>query len=96
QKGGGPAILTDRSLPAVLAMKSALQAAFGKPPIFQRVGGGIGAVRMLKQTLGIDSVLTGFSLYDDNFHGPNEKLHLPAWRKGMTTLVHFFHLLADR
>lgn len=96
QKGGGPAIITNRSLPAVLAMKSALQAAFGKPPIFQRVGGGIGAVRMLKQTLGLDSVLTGFSLYDDNFHGPNEKLHLPAWRRGMTALVHFFHLLADR
>ena len=96
QKAGGPAIITDRSLPAVLAMKSALQAAFGKAPIFQRAGGGIGAVLMLKQTLGIDSVLTGFSLYDDNFHGPNEKLHLPTWRKGMTALVHFFHLLADR
>jgi acetylornithine deacetylase/succinyl-diaminopimelate desuccinylase-like protein len=92
---GGPGIITDRQLPAVLAMKTALQTAFGKEPIFQRVGGGIGAVLDLKQTLGIDSVLTGFSLYDDNFHGPNEKLHLPTWRKGMAALVHFFHNLAD-
>jgi acetylornithine deacetylase/succinyl-diaminopimelate desuccinylase-like protein len=46
---------------------------------------------MLKQTLGIDSVLTGFSLFDDNIHGPNEKLHLPTWKKGMTALTHFFH-----
>lgn len=91
--GGGPGIITDRNSPEVLALKDALQTAFGKPPIFQRVGGGIGAVLMFKSTLGIDSVLTGFSLYDDNFHGPNEKLHLPTWRKGMAAIVHFFHNL---
>jgi len=92
---GGPGIITDRKSPEVLAMKAALQTAFGKEPIFQRVGGGIGAVLMFKHTLGIDSVLTGFSLYDDNFHGPNEKLHLPTWKKGMAALVHFFHHLVD-
>ncbi len=94
--GGGHAVITNRKSPAVFAMKEALQTVFGKPPIFQRVGGGIGAVLMFKQTLGIDSVLTGFSLYDDNFHGPNEKLHLPTWKKGMAALVHFFHNLIDK
>ena len=89
--GGGPGIIANRKSPAVQAMKEALHLAFGQDPIFQRVGGGIGAVIDLKQTLGIDSVLTGFSLYDDNFHGPNEKLHLPTWRKGMQALIHFFH-----
>ncbi len=91
----GPGIITDRKSPEVLAMKTALQTAFGREPIFQRVGGGIGAVLMFKHTLGIDSVLTGFSLYDDNFHGPNEKLHLPTWKKGMNALVHFFHNLVE-
>jgi len=95
-RGGGYGIITDRKSPEVLAVKAALQTAFGKEPIFQRVGGGIGAVLMFKHTLGVDSVLTGFSLYDDNFHGPNEKLHLPTWRKGMAALVHFFHNLADQ
>jgi acetylornithine deacetylase/succinyl-diaminopimelate desuccinylase-like protein len=92
---GGPAVITNRKSPEVLAMKNALQTAFGKEPIFQRSGGGIGAVLMFKQTLGIDSVLTGFSLFDDNFHGPNEKLHLPTWKKGMAALVHFFHNLVN-
>jgi acetylornithine deacetylase/succinyl-diaminopimelate desuccinylase-like protein len=87
---GNPGIIMNRDTPEVNAMTSALQTVFGKLPIFQRAGGGIGAVLMFKQTLGIDSVLTGFSLYDDNFHGPNEKLHLPTWRKGMAALVHFF------
>jgi acetylornithine deacetylase/succinyl-diaminopimelate desuccinylase-like protein len=90
---GVPAVITDRRLREVRAMKDALQTAFGKPPIFQRSGGGIGAVLMFKQTLGVDSVLTGFSLFDDNMHGPNEKLHLPAWNQGMKALVHFFHNL---
>lgn len=92
--GGNPAVITNRKSSEVLAMKDALQTVFGKPPIFQRVGGGIGAVLMFQQTLGIDSVLTGFSL-DDNIHGPNEKLHLPTWKKGMVALVHFFHNLVD-
>ena len=94
--GGGPGIITNRNSQEVLAMQDALRTAFGKEPIFQRVGGGIGAVLMFKKTLGIDSVLTGFSLYDDNFHGPNEKLHLPTWKKGMAALVDFFHNLVDR
>jgi acetylornithine deacetylase/succinyl-diaminopimelate desuccinylase-like protein len=93
--GGGLGIITDRKSPAVAAMQAALQTAFGRLPVFQRSGGGIGAVLMFKHTLGIDSVLTGFSLYDDNFHGPNEKLHLPTWKKGMTALIHFFHGLGD-
>jgi acetylornithine deacetylase/succinyl-diaminopimelate desuccinylase-like protein len=90
---GNPGILLHRHSPEIGAMKDALQTSFGKPPIFIRAGGGIGAVSMLKQTLGIDSLLTGFALPDDSFHGPNEKLHLPTWQKGMMALVHFFHNL---
>jgi acetylornithine deacetylase/succinyl-diaminopimelate desuccinylase-like protein len=92
--GANPGILLDRHSPEVQAMKTALQAAFGKAPILQRGGGGIGAVGMFKKTLGINTILTGFSLPDDNFHGPNEKLHLPTWKKGMAALVHFFQNIA--
>lgn len=92
---GMPGIIVDRRSPEVLAMKDALEVVFGKRPIYQRVGGGIGAVLMFKNALGINSVLTGFSLFDDNFHGPNEKLHLPVWRKGMAVLVYYLHLLTE-
>jgi len=88
---GNPAVITDRKSTEVTAMKDALRTVFGRGPIIQRSGGGIGAVLMMKNSLGIDSVLTGFSLHDDNFHGPNEKLHLPTWKKGMQAIVHFFH-----
>ncbi|MGE5463110.1 MAG: dipeptidase [Syntrophothermus sp.] len=92
--GANPGLILDPRSPEVQAMKDALQAAFGNPPILQRGGGGIGAVGMFKKTLGVNTILTGFSLPDDNFHGPNEKLHLPSWKKGMEALVHFFHNIA--
>jgi acetylornithine deacetylase/succinyl-diaminopimelate desuccinylase-like protein len=87
--GQTPAVLTSRTSPVVECMKNALEAAFQAPPVFQRCGGGIPVVLMLQQTLGVDSVLTGFSLTDDNLHGPNEKLHLPTWGKGTAALVRF-------
>ena len=90
-----PPFITERKSPYIDAMQNALQTVFGKEPIMQRGGGGIGAVLMMKKSLGIDSVLTGFSLFDDNIHGPNEKLHLPTWEKGMKALVHFFHNLVE-
>jgi acetylornithine deacetylase/succinyl-diaminopimelate desuccinylase-like protein len=93
--GANPGVLLDRHCPEIQAMKDALQAAYGKPPILQRGGGGIGAVGMFKQTLGVNTILTGFSLPDDNFHGPNEKLHLPTWKTGMAALVHFLHNIAN-
>ena len=88
-------VIAKRESQYVGAMKDALQIVFGREPIFQRIGGGIGAVSLLKQVVGIDSVLTGFSLHDDNFHGPNEKLHLPTWKKGMQAIVHYLHNVAD-
>jgi len=90
-----PPFITKRNSPYIDAMRKALQTVFEKEPIMQRAGGGIGAVLMFKKSLGIDSVLTGFSLFDDNIHGPNEKLHLPTWKKGMKALVHFFHNLVE-
>ncbi len=92
---GNPALITAYQSTEIQAMSDALQTVFGKAPIFVRGGGGIGAVLKFKQILGVDSILTGFSLPDDNFHGPNEKLHLPTWKKGMAALVHFFHNLVD-
>jgi len=91
---GFPAVLTDRSSPGITAMGAAMESIWGKGPLFYRSGGSIAAVGHLKAVLGVDSVMTGFSLPDDHIHGPNEHLHLSTWGRGIEALIHFLHNFA--
>jgi acetylornithine deacetylase/succinyl-diaminopimelate desuccinylase-like protein len=92
---GFPASLTDRNSPGVRALSKAMVEVWGKEPVFCRSGGSIAAVGQLQKVLGLDSVLTGFALPDSQMHGPNEKLHLPTWDRGIEALVHFLYYLAE-
>ncbi len=91
---GGPACTTDLAQPGVRALAAGLESVWGKPPLYKREGGSIPVVLEMQKILGVDLVLTGFGLPDDNLHSPNEKLHLPTWYRGIDTLVHFFYNLA--
>ena len=44
----------------------------------------------MKKILGVDSILTGFGLPDDQIHSPNERLHLPTHKKGVQALIRFY------
>jgi acetylornithine deacetylase/succinyl-diaminopimelate desuccinylase-like protein len=94
--GGGRGVLVSRKSPGVQALYRALKTAWNVEPLFSLQGGGIAVVGQLQQLLGIDSVLTGFGLPDDNIHGPDEHLHLPTWYTGMQALVHFFYEAAAK
>lgn len=87
--GGNPSI-SDRDNAGVRAFADALEMVWGKRPYFKREGGSIPVVGTMQDLLGVESVIGGFGLPDDNFHAPNEKLHLPTWYKGIEALVHFF------
>jgi len=87
--GGHPSI-SDTTIPETVALAKALETVWGKKPIYKREGGSVPVVADMQQILGIDSVLTGFGLPDDNIHSPNERLHLPTWHKGIGALIHFF------
>jgi len=87
---GGPASISDRNNVGVRAMGAALEAVWGKRPFFRREGGSIPVVADMQQLLGVESVISGFGLPDDNVHAPNEKQHLPTWYRGIDTFIHFF------
>lgn len=87
--GGKPSI-SDRSNAGVRAFGKALETVWGTAPYFKREGGSVPVVAAMQDLLGIESIIGGFGLPDDNFHAPNEKLHLPTWYKGIEALVHFF------
>ncbi len=66
----------------VQAAKDALAEEFGKPPAMIGSGGSIPVVLDMKQILGLDTVLMGFGLDDDQVHSPNEKFELRCLHAG--------------
>lgn len=88
--GGGEASISDIDKPWVAALSQAMQTVWGVEPLFKREGGSVPVVGLMQTALGMESVLTGFGLPDDNLHAPNEKLDLPTWHKGTETLIRFF------
>ncbi len=90
---GGPAAISNIDLPAAKALDKALATTWGKKPVYKREGGSVPIVSEMQKILGVDSVLTGFGLPDDNVHSPNERLHIPTWQKGIDALVNFIYYL---
>lgn len=92
-QGGFPS-LSDIHLPATVALAKALETVWGVPPLYKREGGSVPVVADMQKYLGVDSVITGFGLPDDNIHSPNERLNLQTWERGIQSLVHFFFNLS--
>jgi acetylornithine deacetylase/succinyl-diaminopimelate desuccinylase-like protein len=90
---GGPATISDRNSNAVKGMEKAMETVWGRRPVFKREGGSVPVVGLFQEILGIETVNCGFSLPDDNIHGPNEKLNLPTWYRGIDTFINFFYNL---
>ncbi len=86
---GAAASISDRHSPAIRAMERALETVWGTRPFFRREGGSIPVVGQMQTILGVESVICGFGLPDDNVHAPNEKQHLPTWYRGIEALTHF-------
>ena len=65
------------------AVDKAATQVFGKPPIYLREGGSVGLLADLKEVLGLDAVMMGLFLPEDNLHAPNESFHLGVMKKGI-------------
>jgi acetylornithine deacetylase/succinyl-diaminopimelate desuccinylase-like protein len=92
---GGAGAIVRRDSPAMQAAFRAYAEAFGREPVFVREGGSIPVVATFQEVLGIETILIGFGLPDDRLHSPNEKFHLPNFYKGIETIIHFLHFLAE-
>ena len=75
--------------PALQAAANAVEAGFGKRPVFQREGGTIPIVSTFQEMLGIPTVLMGIGLPDENAHAPNENLYLPHFFNGIKASAYF-------
>ncbi len=91
----GDAAITDCNMPGVVALSQAMEATWGKKPVYKREGGSVPVVAQMQKILGIESVLTGFGLQDDNLHAPNEKIHLPTFFNGIDTFIRYLDILGE-
>lgn len=77
------------------ALERAVSETWGRPPLFLREGGSVGLIADLKEVLGIDAVMPGLFLPEDNLHAPNESFHLGVMKKGIAMSERTLELLAQ-
>ncbi len=78
-----PAIEVPSDSPWVRAARDVLAEEYGRPAVLMGSGGSIPVVSSLREMLGIDSLLMGFGLNDDQVHSPNEKFELVCFHHGI-------------
>jgi acetylornithine deacetylase/succinyl-diaminopimelate desuccinylase-like protein len=69
--------------PWVRAVQDVLAAEYGRPAVLMGSGGSVPVVNSLHRVLGIDTLLMGFGLDDDQIHSPNEKFEQRCFHKGI-------------
>ena len=81
--GTSPGIEMNTDSPFMQAAQAALTEEYGRPAVMIGCGGSIPVVDTITRELGMDSVLMGFGLEDDQVHSPNEKFEVRCFRQGL-------------
>jgi acetylornithine deacetylase/succinyl-diaminopimelate desuccinylase-like protein len=89
ENNGFPAFTPIDSI-GMKAATAAIKKVYKRETLFTREGGSIPVVADFQQILGVEAVLLGFGLPDDNLHAPNEKFDLIQQKNGMATTAWFY------
>jgi acetylornithine deacetylase/succinyl-diaminopimelate desuccinylase-like protein len=92
--GGGRPSVTPMDHPATKAAARAIEAAFGRPPLYIREGGSIPVCASFETVLGLPVVLAGFTNPDDNAHAPNESMVLDNYERGIRAIARLWDEIA--
>jgi acetylornithine deacetylase/succinyl-diaminopimelate desuccinylase-like protein len=93
--GGGHPSLTPMDHPATQAAARALEATFGRAPVYIREGGSIPVAASFASILELPVVLLGFTAPDENAHAPNEWMDLRNYETGIRTIARTLDELVD-
>jgi acetylornithine deacetylase/succinyl-diaminopimelate desuccinylase-like protein len=93
--GGGSPSLTQVHHPATQAVARAIEATFGRAPLYIREGGSIPVCSCFDQVLGLPVVLLGFVQPDSHAHAPNEWMSLENLDTGILTIARAWDELAS-
>ncbi|MDT7951911.1 MAG: dipeptidase [Acetobacteraceae bacterium] len=93
---GAPGIEIEAAGPVLQAARQALAAEYGRDAVLIGCGGSIPVVESFRRMLGMDSVLMGFGLEDDQVHSPNEKFEVTCFHHGIRSHARLLGELAAR
>lgn len=74
---------------------AALEAEWDQPVALTGVGGSLPVAAMIQQVLGLDCMLVGFALPQDNIHAPNETYRLESFRRGIRSWIRILSALTS-
>ncbi|WP_316858125.1 M20/M25/M40 family metallo-hydrolase [uncultured Cohaesibacter sp.] len=94
EHGAGPGHSLSADFPPLKKGAAALKDEWNKDTIMMGMGGSIPIVGEFKSILGMDSMLVGFALENDNIHSPNEKYDLQSYHKGIRSWARILDALA--
>ncbi len=80
----------------VRAAQAALAEEYGRPAVLCGCGGSIPVVESMRRLLGLDSLLIGFGLSDDQVHSPNEKFDWRCFHGGLRSHARLLAELAGK
>jgi acetylornithine deacetylase/succinyl-diaminopimelate desuccinylase-like protein len=92
--GAGRPSLTPIDHPVTQAAARALEATFGRPPLYIREGGSIPITASFETILGLPVVLEGFTQPDERAHAPDEWLDLGNYESAIRAIVATFDEIA--
>lgn len=73
--------------PLLMACHRALKDVTGETPHHVRIGASLPLTNLVKDALGLDTVMFSFSTSDEDFHAPNEFLRTSAITEGITAWI---------
>ena len=90
-----PGIEVNIESPWVRAAQAILDDEYGKPAVLAGCGGSIPVVTSLRTVLGLDTLLMGFGLDDDQVHSPNEKFEQRCFHHGIRSHIRLLAKFAE-
>jgi acetylornithine deacetylase/succinyl-diaminopimelate desuccinylase-like protein len=94
EHGASPGIVLPLDNPAFEKSRLALSDEWEGEAVYTGCGGSIPIVGYFREYLGMDSLMIGFGLDDDQIHSPNEKYSLKSFQKGIRSWARVLDSLA--